>query len=48
VDVSDGTDAIGLFLRVRFALPSGCYATVALEEITKRRPRPLTEDIPSE
>ncbi len=46
--VSDGTDKRGPFLRVQFTLPSGCYATIILEEITKLRTRPLADPVPNE
>ena len=33
--LAEGSDAHGPYLEVRFTAPSGCYATVALGEITK-------------
>ncbi|MBC8379471.1 MAG: tRNA pseudouridine(13) synthase TruD [Planctomycetes bacterium] len=35
-DITTGTDDHGDFLQLRFELPSGCYATVLLREITKQ------------
>lgn len=35
-DITTGTDEHGDFLQLRFELPSGCYATVLLREITKQ------------
>ncbi len=35
-DITSGTDDHGDFLQLRFELPSGCYATVLLREITKQ------------
>lgn len=37
VDVATGCDGEGPFLSVRFQAPSGCYATVVMEELFKRR-----------
>jgi tRNA pseudouridine13 synthase len=34
-DLSHGTDEHGDYLELQFDLPSGCYATVLLREITK-------------
>ena len=34
--ISSGTDEHGDYLELRFELPSGCYATVLLREITKQ------------
>jgi tRNA pseudouridine13 synthase len=34
-DITSGTDELGEYLQLRFELPSGCYATVLLREITK-------------
>ncbi|MBL7214700.1 MAG: tRNA pseudouridine(13) synthase TruD [Phycisphaerae bacterium] len=35
-DITTGTDDHGNFLQLQFELPSGCYATVLLREITKQ------------
>ena len=35
-DISSGSDEQGDYLQLRFELPSGCYATVLLREITKQ------------
>ena len=34
-DLESGSDEHGEYLALRFAAPSGCYATIAVEEITK-------------
>ena len=35
-DITTGTDKHGDYLQLQFELPSGCYATVLLREITKK------------
>jgi tRNA(Glu) U13 pseudouridine synthase TruD len=36
-EILTGQDDLGDWMELRFDLPSGCYATVVLREITKAR-----------